>query len=202
MKAGQTLAIAGLVYSREESVNRGIPVLADLPYFGAPFRRVSNRRNEVELLIFVTPEFCDALDPNEVPPCGPGQLTTTPTDCELYMQGYLEVPKGDCLNGNCAPGQTGPLGPMYEEIPTPQFNQGAANRGKSGTSRLAPIVSAPRPSTSPTAMTVSTAPTRTASAGVTPQNRDNAYYSGGTVQKPTAGQQPSLIGPVGYDDLK
>src|SRR4029077_6818420 len=50
MRAGQTLAIAGLVYSREDAVNRGVPWLADLPYFGVPFRRVSNKRNDVELL--------------------------------------------------------------------------------------------------------------------------------------------------------
>ena len=99
MKAGQTLAIAGLVFTREEAVNRGIPWLADLPWVGLPFRRVSNTRNDVELLIFVTPEFCEAMDPNEVPPCGPGQLTTTPTDCELYCRGYLEVPK-NCPDGN------------------------------------------------------------------------------------------------------
>ena len=81
MKAGQTLAIAGLVFTREDSINRGIPWLADLPWVGIPFRRVSNQRNDVELLIFVTPEFCEAMSPDEVPPCGPGQLTTTPTDC-------------------------------------------------------------------------------------------------------------------------
>src|SRR5436190_6715509 len=57
MKAGQTMVIAGLVFTREDAVNRGIPWLADLPYAGVPFRRVSNRRNDVELLIFVTPEF-------------------------------------------------------------------------------------------------------------------------------------------------
>ena len=67
-----------------------------------PFRRVSNTRNDVELLIFVTPEFCEAMDPNEVPPCGPGQLTTSPTDCELYGRGYIEVPK-NCHGGNGGP---------------------------------------------------------------------------------------------------
>ena len=36
MKAGQTLAIAGLVYHREEAVNRGIPWLADLPWCRRP----------------------------------------------------------------------------------------------------------------------------------------------------------------------
>ena len=37
MKAGQTLAIAGLVQNRMEYSNSGIPYLSDLPYFGALF---------------------------------------------------------------------------------------------------------------------------------------------------------------------
>src|SRR4029077_7621441 len=44
LKAGQTLAIAGLVFTREDAVNRGIPWLADLPWIGIPFRRVSDQR--------------------------------------------------------------------------------------------------------------------------------------------------------------
>jgi pilus assembly protein CpaC len=109
MRAGQTLAIAGLVYQRTEAQSRGIPWLADLPWFGAPFRRNTERQNEVELVILVTPEFAEAMDPNEVPPCGPGQLTASPTDVELYYRGYLEVPK-KCDNGNCAQGGVPPFG--------------------------------------------------------------------------------------------
>ncbi len=103
MRAGQTLAIAGLVYNRVEAQSRGVPWLADLPWFGAPFRRNTERQNEVELVILVTPEFAEAMDPNEVPPCGPGQLTASPTDTELYYRSYLEVPK-KCDSGNCGPG--------------------------------------------------------------------------------------------------
>ena len=43
MKAGQTLALAGLVQERVESENKGMPWLADLPWVGAPFRRVEER---------------------------------------------------------------------------------------------------------------------------------------------------------------
>lgn len=110
MRAGQTLAIAGLIYNRVEAQSRGIPWLADLPYFGAPFRRNTERMNEVELVIMVTPEFAEAMEPNEVPPCGPGQLTTNPTDVELYYRGYLEVPK-KCDNCNT----TGNVAPFYRD---------------------------------------------------------------------------------------
>jgi pilus assembly protein CpaC len=204
MKAGQTLAIAGLVFTREEAVNRGIPWLADLPWAGVPFRRVSNRRNDVELLIFVTPEFCEAMDPEEVPPCGPGQLTTTPTDVELYWRGYIEVPK-NCPNGDCGPnGAMGPMGPggMIEELPgaksppIPTPGSGArsapAHRGAvatAGGSRASGMTTVARPASV----------TRT-TAG--PQNAYSAYYEGAGPQKPAAPAGPAMIGPQGYDDLK
>jgi pilus assembly protein CpaC len=102
MNAGQTLALAGLIQTQVESEIRGVPVLADLPWVGAAFRRVREQANEIELLVLVTPEFVDALDPQEVPPCGPGELTTSPNDCELYGRGYIEVPN-EC-NNNCRVG--------------------------------------------------------------------------------------------------
>ncbi len=61
LKAGQTLALAGLVQTRVESQERGLPFLSDLPFIGAAFRSVSEVVNEVELLILVTPEFVDGF---------------------------------------------------------------------------------------------------------------------------------------------
>ncbi len=98
MRAGQTLAIAGLVQNQVESTKNGIPWLMDLPYIGAAFRKVTDQINEVELLIMVTPQLIEAMDPNEVPLCGPGLNTTNPTDLELYGKGYIEVPNL-CLPG-------------------------------------------------------------------------------------------------------
>ena len=92
MNAGQTLALAGLIQNQVEAENRGLPWLSDLPWVGAAFRRVEEQNNEIELLVLVTPEFVDALDPQDVPRCGPGQLTTTPPDVDLYWRGYVEVP--------------------------------------------------------------------------------------------------------------
>jgi pilus assembly protein CpaC len=213
MRAGQTLAIAGLVFTREEASNRGIPWLADLPWAGVPFRRTSNRRNDVELLIFVTPEFCEAMEPDEVPPCGPGQLTTTPTDCELYFRGYIEVPT-NCPNGNCGPGGAmGPMGPggpgMYEElppagkmppIPTPGAGARTSPSSKSSVAAagMTQAGGATRAVGSGTAARPVSA-TRTAGA---PQNAYNAYYDGAGPQKPAVQAAPTMIGPQGYDDLK
>jgi pilus assembly protein CpaC len=98
MRAGQTLAIAGLVQNQVESTKSGVPWLMDLPYIGVAFRKVTDQINEVELLIMVTPQLIEAMDPNEVPLCGPGLNTTNPTDLELYGKGYIEVPN-QCLPG-------------------------------------------------------------------------------------------------------
>lgn len=98
MQAGQTFAIAGLLQSRTESTVSRTPFFGELPYVGALFRRVRERRNDIELMITVTPEFVEAMEPHEVPCGGPGLSTTSPTDKELYWKGYIEVPNlyGDC----------------------------------------------------------------------------------------------------------
>lgn len=113
MDAGQTLAIAGLVQQREESENRGLPWVSEMPYVGALFRRVEHEINEIELLVLVTPELVEAMDPSQTPPCGPGGNTTAPGDVDLYLRGHLEVPK--C----CPPGTAEPAAP----------NSDAAQRG-------------------------------------------------------------------------
>jgi pilus assembly protein CpaC len=107
MKAGQTLALAGLIQTRVEAQHRGIPYLSDLPYLGAAFRKVEEKVNEIELLILVTPEFVDGMDPHEVPPCGPGLESVSPGHCQLYFNGHLEVPS--C--GPCGPQGQGYGGP-------------------------------------------------------------------------------------------
>ena len=212
MKAGQTLAIAGLVYNRVESQNKGIPWIADVPWFGAPFRRVSERNNEVELVIMVTPEFAEAMDPCEVPPCGPGQLTASPTDVELYYRGYLETPKSGCKDGDCGGPHYGGV-PAYPDVPhggvhmeelppAAQPTQGAASHsrrkatyGKSvQTSQAVRHGAVARPASART--TIGDLPP---SAAQTPNSR---YQPNPVAQKPAAPGQPTLIGPLGYDDLR
>ncbi len=109
MRAGQTFALAGLIQQKVDSIERGIPYLSDLPVLGVPFRKVEERVNEIELLILVTPELVDALDPHEVPLCGPGMGTQSPTNKELYCDGFLEVPRecGPCASAAGAYGHDG-----------------------------------------------------------------------------------------------
>jgi len=92
LTAGQTLAIAGLIQSRTESRRVGIPWVSELPYLGMMFRRVVEERNEIELLILVTPELVGPMNPGDVPRLGPGLQTTSPTDWQLYVRGHIEVP--------------------------------------------------------------------------------------------------------------
>ena len=67
---------------------RGIPYLMDVPYLGAAFsRKISNEINEVELLIMVRPELVEAMDPDQVPPCGPGMTSHEPRRLRPVLEG-------------------------------------------------------------------------------------------------------------------
>ncbi len=199
LMAGQTLAIAGLVQTRLESSNRGLPWLSDLPYVGGAFRTVKELKNEVELLILVTPELVEAMDANEVPPCGPGMQTTSPSDWELFMKGYLEVPKccpaGDNCNGECRNNGDDPnglppdgmiLGPG-EKIPTPQPADAAGRPVRNGPNTLAQ---------------------RQPAAGSKPSGPYNRYSpskpnaTGAASPTEMRNGPPGFIGPVGYDVVK
>lgn len=98
LRAGQTLAIAGLVQTRTNSSTRGVPVLMDTPVVGSFFRRTSDTINEVELLIMVTPQIVEGIDPQTL--CemggGPGSQTTNPDDRQLFNRGNIEVVPDPC----------------------------------------------------------------------------------------------------------
>lgn len=98
LRAGQTLALAGLIQNRVEAQRRGIPYIGDLPWIGAAFSHIEETVNEVELLIVVTPEIVGPMEAYQVPQCGPGQLTTSPDDHGVYCYGYMEVPN-QCIAG-------------------------------------------------------------------------------------------------------
>ncbi|MCC7475030.1 MAG: pilus assembly protein N-terminal domain-containing protein [Pirellulales bacterium] len=114
MKAGQTFALAGLVQERTKSIKRGLPYISDMPVLGIPFRKTQDEVNEIELLIVVTPEFVDPIDAGEMPCNGPGTFSTSPSTCDMYVGGVIEVPthcnptqglgacgQNPCGNPNC-----------------------------------------------------------------------------------------------------
>jgi len=100
MRFGETFMLAGLLAMRNTAETDKLPILGELPYIGAAFRRMRYDESETELVIMVTPELVAPMSEEQVPPGGPGQFTTTPTDRELYLGGLVEVPNyGDACIG-------------------------------------------------------------------------------------------------------
>ncbi len=55
LRDGQTVVIAGLIGESRTTQNQGLPILKDIPFLGALFRRNQETRQRTELAIFVTP---------------------------------------------------------------------------------------------------------------------------------------------------
>ncbi len=222
MKFGQTLAIAGLLQQRVESEKRGVPYLMDLPYVGAVFRRNRQRINEVELLVLVQPELIEAMDPDQVPNCLPGQNSQLPDDCEFYWKGYIETPvqpygpHGHGPAGRYGPfgpggGPRPPMGPGYNQqypmpeqvIPTPAEEMQPAEARVPIRTRSAVVIS-DRPA-------ASTKSAPTARRPVYAQRPQSSAARGGSYNPSNPASRsnrsaadinsdpPGLIGPIGYD---
>ena len=216
MDAGQTLALAGLVQTKIDTVNRGVPYLADMPVFGVPFRKVEDVSNEVELLIMVRPQLIDAMNADQVPHTGPGLNSGTLCDRELYCDGYMEVP-------NCGPNNIRPQGlwpadgagiiDSGESVPVPTPveptpNDGSAMRlptthGAASTARrfpaTSPLAQNPAYHNSPSNLSARQPILRN---GSTPAARVSTRPA--NIVRPNNASRntapPKLIGPVGYDD--
>jgi pilus assembly protein CpaC len=221
MRAGQTLALAGLIQTRTEAQTRGLPWISEVPWIGVPFRRVQEQENEVELLIMVTPHLVEAMDPCEVPPCGPGLMTESPNDCELFGRAYIEVPR-------CGPGPDHyPAGPGPEVLPAGPAYYGPQDGVDPAVEPTPPSPSGSEP-TLPAPMSSRAAPPRrttkrlpsaaesgTATATDQPPARKPAGGTSASQPKPerrakpaelrvrpataSAHRQPGFIGATGYD---
>lgn len=222
LNAGQTLAIAGLVQTRVESENKGLPWASEVPYLGALFRRVRHYNNEIELLILVTPELVEAMDVHEVPLCGPGSRTTDPNDWDLFMRGHLEVPNccPPCgMDGVSCPsgGQAGLIGgwgdgetpdemvfPGEGEIVTPPNGQPPTVAPSSDPT----LDGSTSRSNSPTGQQglrrpmFPAQPSHTATRPHSPSMRQNPQPAPNPAQAEGRLPAPVFIGPVGYDVLK
>ncbi len=113
MRFGETFMLGGLTEVQDTAQTFKTPVLGEIPYIGAAFRRVSYQTTETELVILVTPVLASAMTESQVPPGGPGMFTDQPTDRELYWYGLLEAPSygGVCGSGCGTPGGKGNYGP-------------------------------------------------------------------------------------------
>lgn len=59
VKDGETAVIGGLTVTEVTSTRSGIPVLMDLPFIGALFRKTTDREQKRDLLIMVTPHIVE-----------------------------------------------------------------------------------------------------------------------------------------------
>ena len=187
MRAGQTLALAGLIQNRVEAQNRSVPLVGDIPGpLGAMFRRVEEEINEIELLILVTPELVDALEPHEVQELGPGMHSVSPMDKELYWQGKLEV-YPCCPDESCQQCQNGHAA-AAEPAARPAAQPASVPQAAAPRARLAPIRGQVVSGGSGYA---------TDSGGVSAVRPASAVM----VRPRATGSiaPPGLIGPVGYD---
>jgi pilus assembly protein CpaC len=89
IREGQTLAMAGLLSTRTSAQTERVPLIGDLPVIGPFFSNNQITTTETELVVLVTPQFADSLEPNEVPPA-PGDWYQEPNDCEFYLLGRIE----------------------------------------------------------------------------------------------------------------
>ena len=188
MRAGHTLALAGDYREEVSASNSGVAGLRNNPFFGPLFRKVEEEKNETELVFLITPRFISDVEGNQLPRLGPGQLTTSPGDGELYRNGHVEVPRcnDDCLiddavnrpTGNFAPGQGGfqgmqPDGGMMQQ---PMMNDPYPSSGSS--SRNAPVMSSPYPEASTDSGLVMESAKRTSRRGLVPTPATRQANSG------------------------
>lgn len=229
LRAGQTLAIAGLVQTRNETTTRGVPWVMDTPVVGSFFRRTQDQINEVELLILVTPQLVEGLDPQDLcqlPPM-PGALTTNPGDCQLFNYGHIEVtpdrnrpphfqqpyPIGGGMAGGEAPATAAPIPavapavPKVETLPAEPLRTPAPSPAKEPVKETAiPTSKSVLTNTDTTAAPAFEAKIRAVSPpalmGPPPAltpAQAAALAPSSSAARPT---KPGLIGPVGYDAVK
>jgi pilus assembly protein CpaC len=84
LRDGQSFAIAGLLNNIAQNDGTAIPILSKLPIIGTLFKAKSDRKEQTELMVLVTPRLVRPLDPDEVPslPTQPAQFLPSPQPVE------------------------------------------------------------------------------------------------------------------------
>ena len=152
LREGQTFAIGGLISRQTSTSVSRIPLLGAIPFLGTRlFHSKTSSEGDTELLILVSPEIVNPMEPDEVPPL-PNFYVTHPNDHDLWKYARTEgnpdqsvyqtqpygsgnthgVPQGYSLynppvNGpGFQPGMSGGMashGPNQMLNPTPQSGQ-------------------------------------------------------------------------------
>lgn len=90
--SGMTFAMAGLLQESTEYQRAQIPLLGDLPIVGTLFRYVRHRRDEKEMMIFVTPRLVRPMGPGEVPAAPGTTEDNNTTDLQFFLLGLDRRP--------------------------------------------------------------------------------------------------------------
>jgi pilus assembly protein CpaC len=86
LRDGQSFAIAGLLDNISQEDRSAIPILSKLPIIGTLFKTKSERAEQTELMVLITPRLVRPLDPDEVPPL--------PTRFKPFLGGDKPAPGG------------------------------------------------------------------------------------------------------------
>lgn len=86
---GQSFAIAGMLSEEVRGIADKIPGIGDIPVLGALFRSVRYEQGQSELMVFVTVELVEPLNPSQLTYV-PGDMQGPPTDWQLYGLGMMK----------------------------------------------------------------------------------------------------------------
>lgn len=89
ISSGTTIAIAGLLNEQIRGLSQRLPGLGDIPVLGSLFASSEYQRSLTELVVLVTPELVNGMNPNQVVNI-PGSEITEPNDWQLYGLGMIE----------------------------------------------------------------------------------------------------------------
>jgi pilus assembly protein CpaC len=85
---GQTIAIAGLINDRVREASDKLPGLGEIPVLGLLFSSEEFRKDQTELVIFVTPRLAQPIPPQQVRL--PTEAFVEPSEVDFYLMGKLE----------------------------------------------------------------------------------------------------------------
>lgn len=128
---GQTFAIAGLLRETVRGVVSKIPWLGDIPVLGSLFSSVDYQRDDTELVVLVTPQLVEPLDPQQVVP-PPGSLMTHPNDYQLFANQKLEGVAHSAPSLSPVPRDTSPVNVWPDGASWPTTQSQLALRGPWG----------------------------------------------------------------------
>jgi pilus assembly protein CpaC len=95
LRAGQWLAIGGLLQDQQEGSKKRVPFVGDLPVVGTLFGQTSSARHETELIVLVSPELVHPMDAQETPMILPGMEVAEPGDFSFFIGGsYIAKAEG------------------------------------------------------------------------------------------------------------